>query len=123
MKNLTPFGKEIRKLRVDRGETQADVANAVGVSVAFFSAIETGRKNVPGDLLDNLMGHFQLDMVSRARIKRIAEDSQIEVKINMKKFDDERRHVVAGFARKFDELSDQQLEELKAILGLDKECK
>jgi transcriptional regulator with XRE-family HTH domain len=54
MKKLTPFGRAVRKYRVDRGETQLEVAEAIGVSIAFWSAIETGKKNVPAELLGNL---------------------------------------------------------------------
>ena len=42
----TSFGKEIRKLRVDYDQTQKDLAKLLGVSPAFLSAVEVGKKQV-----------------------------------------------------------------------------
>lgn len=38
---LTPYGKEIRKLRVDAHATLKDMAPFLGVSMAYLSATET----------------------------------------------------------------------------------
>ncbi len=44
---LTEFGKAIRKIRLDKGEILKDMAKRLGISSAFLSAVENGRKNVP----------------------------------------------------------------------------
>lgn len=116
MKNLTPFGKAIRKCRVDRGETQLEVAQALGVSVAFLSAIETGKKNIPSTLLDKIVKHFGVTEDAEASLRKLAWVSQKEIKIDMRGLNDRSREVVAGFARKFSGLDSEQQEMLRKIL-------
>jgi transcriptional regulator with XRE-family HTH domain len=118
MKKLTPFGKAVRKYRVDRGETQFEVASALGVSVAFLSAIETGKKNVPNELLEKIVTHFELSEEDAQLLRQFAWSSQREIKISMNGMNDRSRELVAGFARKFSELDEIQLKKLREILGL-----
>lgn len=44
---LTPFGKKLRQLRDKQGMTQKDMAAALGVSAAYLSALENGKRGVP----------------------------------------------------------------------------
>jgi len=118
MAKLTPFGRRIRKLRVDRDETQSDAARALGVSVAFWSSIETGKKNVPADLLARIAGHFGLTKGDTRELEELAEVSRGEVRINMQRLNDPSRELVLGFARKFESgsLNETQLARLREIL-------
>ena len=115
---LTPFGREVRKRRVDRGETQSDVALALGVSVAFWSSIETGKKNISEDLFKKLAQHFTLSADEVASFQALADMSREEVKINIERLSDPSRELVVGFARKFEQggLSELQLAQLREIL-------
>jgi len=121
MAKLTPFGREVRKRRAERGETQADVARSLGVSVAFWSSIETGKKNISDDLLAKVIQHFELPAGVAERLRELAEASRDEVKINMHRLNDPTRELIAGFARKFESggLSEKQLELLRKALKLE----
>ena len=46
---LTSIGRFLRKLRIDHGEILKDMADALGVSYAFLSAVENGKKKCPKD--------------------------------------------------------------------------
>jgi len=118
MARLTPFGQAVRKHRVDREKTQSDIARALGVSVAFWSSIETGKKNIPGDLLDKLTQHLGLAAEEAVKLQHLADASRAEVKINMQKLTNPSRELVLGFARKFENggLSEQQMARLRDIL-------
>lgn len=118
MKSLTPFGRALRKYRVDHGETQLDVANALGVTVSFFSAMETGMKNVPAETLRKLITHFRLGPDEAKQLRELAEVSQKEVRINLRNASAAHREVAAGFARTFSELSDQQIDQLRRVLSM-----
>lgn len=48
------LGRMLRKFRRDRGLTLREMAAAIGVSAAFISSIETGKKKVPGDFIDRV---------------------------------------------------------------------
>jgi transcriptional regulator with XRE-family HTH domain len=118
MARLTPFGQAVRKHRVEREETQSDIARALGVSVAFWSSIETGKKNIPGNLLEKLNKHLALAPEEAVKLQHLASASRAEVKINMQKLSNPSRELVLGFARKFESggLSKDQLDRLRNIL-------
>jgi transcriptional regulator with XRE-family HTH domain len=118
MKKLTPFGKAVRKYRVDCGETQLESAETLGVSIAFWSAIETGKKNVPIDLLAKIITHFGLTEGDAKKLQELAWVSQRDVKINMEGMNDRSRELVVGFARKFSELDEEQKQKLRDLLEI-----
>jgi len=59
------FGEYLRTLRSDAGKTQAELAEAIGVSNAYVSAIEKGKKPAPPRALVNaLAGVLGVDEVA-----------------------------------------------------------
>jgi transcriptional regulator with XRE-family HTH domain len=44
---LTEFGQYLRKIRIDCGDLLKDMADKLGVTSSYLSAVETGKRNVP----------------------------------------------------------------------------
>lgn len=44
---MTPFGEKIRQLRAERGLSQKQMAEGIGVSPAYLSALEHGKRGAP----------------------------------------------------------------------------
>ena len=44
---MTPFGRRMRELRAERGLTQQQQAEQLGVSKAYISALEIGNRGKP----------------------------------------------------------------------------
>ena len=44
---MTPFGRRVRQLRAARGVTLAQMAQALGVTPAYLSALEHGKRGQP----------------------------------------------------------------------------
>lgn len=44
---MTPFGRRVRDLRAQRGITLAEMAEGLGVTPAYLSALEHGRRGRP----------------------------------------------------------------------------
>ena len=44
---MTPFGRRVRELRSARGVTLAQMAQALGVTPAYLSALEHGKRGQP----------------------------------------------------------------------------
>jgi transcriptional regulator with XRE-family HTH domain len=114
MSTLTDFGKEIRKLRIERGETMLDMSTKVSKSPSFLSAVETGRKPVPQQLVDEIARVYGLPVKAAAHLRDLAAKSVNAFKITPQKEEDQA--LVAAFARKFDSLDDQQRESILRIL-------
>ena len=58
---MTPFGEAVRKLRAERGVTQAEMAKAIGVSPAYLSALEHGNRSEPSwEFIQRVIGYFNI---------------------------------------------------------------
>ncbi len=60
-RTLTPLGVKLRQLRAERGVTQMEMAEALGVSSAYLSALEHGKRGLPNwAFIQRLVGYFNL---------------------------------------------------------------
>jgi transcriptional regulator with XRE-family HTH domain len=58
---MTPFGYAVRDLRKRKGVSQKQMAAAIGVSPAYLSALEHGKRGVPNfDFLQRVAGYFNI---------------------------------------------------------------
>ncbi len=58
---MTPFGERLRALRAERGVTLKEMAEALGVSAAYLSALEHGRRGRPGwHLVQAVIAYFNI---------------------------------------------------------------
>jgi len=113
---LTEFGKMCRKIRIDNNELLADMAEKVGVSASFLSAIENGKKNIPDSLQTNLVDVYSLDESTALALKKAAENSVNQIKIEMKSLCQNDRDLVMAFARNFENLDEEDRKKILKLL-------
>jgi transcriptional regulator with XRE-family HTH domain len=114
---LTPFGKALRKIRIDRDMLLKDMADGLSVTPAFLSSIEAGRKPIPHYLVGRIADFLQLNMVEKQELRTAAELSASSVQIALSPtssiFD---RSLATQLARNFDELDEGQKHAIKSIM-------
>lgn len=113
---ITRFGKEVRKLRIEKGVTLKQMATALGKTSAYLSAVETGRKNLPDSLVDEAIDYFALEGEGVQQLKQAAELSRDEVSIPLTGVSEPKREVATAFARQFPTLSDEALNQIRSLL-------
>lgn len=59
-------GDLLRRARLERGETLADVARRAGVSVQYLSEIERGRKDPSSEMLSAVLGALDRSVLDLA---------------------------------------------------------
>ncbi|MER8487156.1 helix-turn-helix domain-containing protein [Mesorhizobium australicum] len=80
---MTPFGERLRALRAARGVSQKDMAAAIGVSAAYLSALEHGRRGAPTwTLIQKIIGYFNVIWDDAEELARLAETSHPRVKLD-----------------------------------------
>lgn len=80
---MTPLGERIRALRRERGVSQQEMAAAVGVSAAYLSALEHGRRGAPTwTLIQKIIGYFNIIWDDAEELQRLAEISQPRVTLD-----------------------------------------
>lgn len=72
---MTPFGARLRELRLGKHVTLQDMAAALGVSSAYLSALEHGKRGRPSwHLIQRIIAYFNIiwddaeDLVKLARL-------------------------------------------------------
>ena len=114
MGELTPFGVEIRKIRLERRMRLLDMAALVGKSVAFLSAIETGRKPIPDGFVAHIGHGMSLAAEEIRRLRAATDRTRKDVRVEDLSHDD--RELVAAFARRVDSVPDNLREALKKVV-------
>lgn len=80
---MTPFGLRVRALRQERGVSQKEMAEAIGVSAAYLSALEHGRRGVPSwPLLQKIVGYFNIIWDEAEDLQRLAAASHPRVTVD-----------------------------------------
>ena len=79
----TPFGRKVREMRHETGTTLKDLADALGVSQAYLSALETGRRPRPTPArVDQICAYFGIIWDEAEALKDLARLSQPRITID-----------------------------------------
>jgi transcriptional regulator with XRE-family HTH domain len=80
---MTPFGEHLRKLRQERGVTLKEMANAIGISPAYLSALEHGKRGQPSwPMQQRIVGFLNIIWDDAEELQRLAQLSDPKVSIN-----------------------------------------
>jgi len=80
---MTPFGARLRDLRRSRGLRLKDLAAALGVSSAYLSSLEHGRRGRPSSgLVQQISAYFTLAWDDVDELRRLAELSHPRVVVD-----------------------------------------
>lgn len=110
---LTEFGRTLRMMRIAHGnKTLGDLGEMLGVSAAFVSAIETGKKSVPPSFLNQLKVQLNLDAEEVRRLEVAAAKQAKEISMGLHDRTDRARELAVAFARRFESMSDAEVEKV-----------
>ena len=80
---MTPFGEKLRDLRAERGISQKDMAKSIGVSAAYLSALEHGKRGQPTwDKLQRIIQYFNIIWDEAEELQRLAMISDPRITID-----------------------------------------
>lgn len=113
---LTEFGKALRKIRIDRQQLLKDMANKLGVSSAYLSAVENGKRRMPQDWVSKIASIYSLDSDAQADLQNAADNSVFDVTISLENASEQKRSAVLSFARALDGLDDEDLKRIMSSM-------
>ncbi|MBB5074395.1 transcriptional regulator with XRE-family HTH domain [Bartonella callosciuri] len=111
---LTPFSKTLRKLRIDHSERLLDMAKKLGMSIAFLSSGEIGKKTVPVGMEDKIIKLYALDQETAARLRKESDASRTSFTIRPS--NPLSCEIFGMFVRVLDVCSQEDLEAFKKLL-------
>jgi transcriptional regulator with XRE-family HTH domain len=116
---MTPFGERMRKLRTERGITLQQMAKAIGVSAAYLSALEHGKRGRPGwHLIQRIITYFNVIWDEAEEVVRLARISHPRIVIDTAGLSPKATELANRLADEIGKLDDTMLAEMLA--GLDR---
>lgn len=80
---MTPLGAKLREMRAARAVTLKEMAHAIGVSPAYLSALEHGKRGAPTwFLVQRIIVYFNIIWDDAEELCRLAQTSDPRVKID-----------------------------------------
>lgn len=114
---MTPFGARLRELRKARGMTMTAMAEAIGVTPAYLSALELGQRGRPSwDLIQRIIGHLNIIWDEADELERLAGLSHPRVVIDTRGLDPAATRLANRLAETITTLDRATIEALAARL-------
>jgi transcriptional regulator with XRE-family HTH domain len=114
---MTPFGDRMRNLRAERGITLKEMADGLGVSSAYLSALEHGKRGRPGwHLIQRILTYFNIIWDDAEEVVRLARISHPRITIDTSGLSPKATELANRLADEIGRLDAATLEELLAVL-------
>ncbi len=114
---MTPFGEKLRALRAERGLRQKDMAQAIGVSAAYLSALEHGRRGAPTwTLIQKIIGYFNVIWDDAEELARLAEASHPRVRLDTSGLSPAATELANLLAENIEKLDEAELRRITASI-------
>jgi transcriptional regulator with XRE-family HTH domain len=114
---MTPFGEKLRLLRQERNITLKDLAEAIGVSTAYLSALELGQRGRPGwHIVQRIITHFNIIWDEAEELVRLAELSHPKIVIDTSKLNASATELANLLGQKIGLMSEEEIAEVLYIL-------
>ncbi|WP_173934401.1 helix-turn-helix transcriptional regulator [Chelativorans sp. Marseille-P2723] len=114
---MTPFGAKIRALRCARGISQKEMADALGVSPAYLSALEHGKRSPPNwAMVQKIIGYFNVIWDEADELQSLAELSHPRVVVDTAGLPEKATALANLLAQNIADLNEEELSQLHLAL-------
>ena len=112
----TELGAFLRQLRIANGEIRRVMAERLGVSSAFLSAVENGKKKIPENWSVKIARIYGLSRQQIDELHSAIIQTNNVIEINLQHTPANNRELAISFAREFSSLDEETCRKLFEIL-------
>ena len=114
---INELGKELRKLRIDKGEVLKNMADNLHITSAYLSAIECGKRDIPDWFIPRLEQTYNLNEEQINTFKEAYDKSLKSIELNFINASEEQREIALKFARTFKDMDTERLKAFQDFLN------
>jgi transcriptional regulator with XRE-family HTH domain len=115
---MTPFGEAMRRWRSLNGVTQKAMAEAIGVTPAYLSALEHGHRGKPNwEFVQKVILYFNIIWDDAEELQRLADLSDPRVTIDTAGLSPAATAFANKLARRIGTLDDETIAALETALA------
>lgn len=114
---MTPFGVKLRQLRAERGMSLKEMAESLGVSAAYLSALEHGRRGRPAHpMVVAICAQLNIIWDEADELVRLAKLSHPRVTVDTAGLSSQATELANLLAERIRKLPPAEIERMLAIL-------
>jgi transcriptional regulator with XRE-family HTH domain len=114
---MTPFGAKLRTMRKERGVLLKDMAEEIGVSPTYLSALEHGRRGRPNWVfVQRVIAYFNVIWDDAEELMRLADLSHPRISILTAGLSPEATALANRLAKRIGQLDQPSIEALHQVL-------
>jgi len=115
---MTPLGLHLQALRAQRNLTQKEMAAAIGVSPAYLSALEHGKRGQPSwALLQRIVGYFNVIWDDADTLQKLAALSDPKTIIDTTDLSAQATLLANVLAQNIDSMDVGQIEKMLDLIN------
>ncbi len=111
---LTEFGKLLRIIRINSGDSAKEMAQKLNMSPSYLSTIENGKRNIPIDMDKLLIEAYGLSDKDKEKLRKAMAESSDRVKIDLTDLAEKKRQMIFEITN--GELDEATIDELHQII-------
>lgn len=111
---VTEFGKFLRILRVSRDESAKQMAEKLGVSASYLSAVELGKRDIPNSWEDIINEKYMLNENNQLKLRKAISDTISSVKLDLSTTDEKKKELILAMAKT--DFDDETIDKLSEII-------
>jgi transcriptional regulator with XRE-family HTH domain len=113
----TPFGRELRKFRIDHDITLQKMAKKMDVSISYISGVEAGSIKLQSSFLRDLNRHYRLTENEIANFNVAFENTVSNLDFTLQKVTADQRNIVFSLKRSLPDLDEEQCRQILEIIN------
>ena len=113
---ISKFGKCIRNIRENENDSLRQMAIKLGVSAAFLSAMEVGRKPIPIEYAEKIKKIYNLSEKQKIELEDSIYETNERVPIELASMNEAQKDISLMFARKIKSADEELLRKLREAL-------
>lgn len=113
---ITKLGIELRKIRLEKGDTLHNMAEKIGISISYLSAIENGTRKTPDKMIDSICEAYNLDEKAKEKLIVCDQMARENLNIPLTEINISQRNLVYALSRKLPKISDDKCNDIMKIL-------
>lgn len=113
---ISKFSICLREIREKENESLRKMAVRLGITPAFLSAMEVGRKTIPFEYLERIKNIYNLSEEQAIELESSIYETNKRVNLELEIMNDAQKDVSIMFARKIKNADEDLLKKLKEAL-------
>ena len=115
-KMKTKLGEYLRTLRLSNQQILKDMADILGVTSSFLSAVENGKKKMPETWYSVFQREYSLMDDEIDDLKQLAMESQNSIALDLRNSSSASKQLAVSFARQFNDMDEETSMQILSFL-------